>query len=167
MAAGSGPRLYAVSLRTIVLVSLIYAACALGGAVATGLIIKDGIDASNAQQRQKLFDVQVAGCHRQNARQRSANKNAFDTYKLDTLFVQAIAHPQPNQPKPTKKEQRITDQFRGRLQDTVDSLVWTPVVPSCDTNPTRVELPVSFSIREPSKADLPKPIKLKEKPNRG
>lgn len=121
----------------------------------TGLIVKGGIDAGARRGQQRIYHAEVNACGRQNQRQQALNTNAYATWREDTLFAQDLA-PQPAQRR-TPAEQRAITEFRARLLSVTSSLTWTPLNYDCATDPTAVELPVSFSQALPPKSALSNP----------
>lgn len=123
--------------------------------IVVGIAFKNSIDGANAQSARKLHTAQVNGCGRTNSRQLVTNRNELATFRLNTLFAQAITSA-PQRPQ-TKAERKLTNDFSNRLLDTIASETWTPINQHCKASPTAVLLPVAFSKRLPSKADLPPP----------
>lgn len=157
--------------RLLLLVALVVLVVSGAVSVVVGLKFKDSINSANksatAESARKLHTAQVNGCGRTNARQLVTNRNELATYrtntatyKLNKVFVQAITAA-PQRPQ-TPKEKKLTKDFGKRLHDTVDSEketiaseTWTPINRHCKASPTAVLLPVAFSKRQPSKADIP------------
>ena len=138
--------------RLIVVLVVIMVGAGVGSGEVTGSIIRDSINASNAQQRHRLFDAQVAGCFKQNTRQAALNKNTEDSWRVDTFFANALTRPNP---KATAAEQQLVAKFRADLEAAIASFSWVPLNHTCSTVPTAVQLPVFFSVRLPTAVDLP------------
>lgn len=147
--------------RLLLSVAAVVLAVTIVVSVVVGIAFKSSIDGANAQSAARLHKAQVNGCARTNARQIVTNRNELATFRLNTLFAQAVTATPPR--SQSKAERKLTADFRSRLQDAVTSETWTPINQHCVKTPTAVLLPVAFSDRLPSRADLPPPPRIASK----
>lgn len=121
--------------------------------VVTGLIIKSGIDKTEA----KIKNGQVASCQRGNIQARKDNSSQYADWIIDLLFVTAVEHPMTHQ---TAQQRKSSAAFSPALVAAVEAKAWVPPIKDCTATVKRhgsnylLAQPISFNKALPPNSAL-------------